>query len=287
MQQDELYKMADDAAAIKEDWWRVLKIVLENGSLRVGFRVPLNEVSKGLALFCESSPKTKAETIAQRFRGLVPLIHHVAMTNYEDARVVYWLLCIIHRDVMRKQSMLSDSSGPLERVKADLNVIAKSLLVLAARHGNRMCVRELLKHDAMAACLDSEMMNDALIEAAAKGHEGVVRMLLEWPVHAARADCQDGRALIEAAAKGHEGVVRMLLEWPPVHAAARADCQYGLALIEAVKNSHIGVVRTLLERHEHAPIVGIFYALKLATMDGNDCMRVLLHAKLSKLEAVE
>ena len=254
MQQDELYKMADDAAAIKEDWWRVLKIVLENGSLRVGFRVPLNEVSKGLALFCESSPKTKAETIAQRFRGLVPLIHHVAMTNYEDARVVYWLLCIIHRDVMRKQSMLSDSSGPLERVKADLNVIAKSLLVLAARHGNRMCVRELLKHDAMAACLDSEMMNDALIEAAAKGHEGVVRMLLEWP---------------------------------PVHAAARADCQYGLALIEAVKNSHIGVVRTLLERHEHAPIVGIFYALKLATMDGNDCMRVLLHAKLSKLEAVE
>jgi len=42
MQQDELYEMDDDdAAAIKGDWWRVLIVVLENGSLNVGSRVPL------------------------------------------------------------------------------------------------------------------------------------------------------------------------------------------------------------------------------------------------------
>ena len=52
------------------------------------------------------------------------------------------------------------------------------------------------------------------MRAAAAGHEGVVRLLLRWPQHAPRADCQNGMALIQAARKGFKGVVCLLLECP-------------------------------------------------------------------------
>ena len=84
----------------------------------------------------------------------------------------------------------------------------------------------------------------ALVRAAAGGHEGVVRTLLTWPRAAPAADCQDGQALVCGAAGGHETVVRFLLSWP-VH-PPRADCQDGAALAWAAAGGHETVVRFLL-----------------------------------------
>ena len=39
----------------------------------------------------------------------------------------------------------------------------------------------------------------ALVNAAWSGHEAVMRLLLEWPDNAPRADCRDGMALVRAA----------------------------------------------------------------------------------------
>ena len=39
-----------------------------------------------------------------------------------------------------------------------------------------------------------------------------MRLLLGWPDHAPRADCQDGKALILAAEGGHEEVLQVLRE---------------------------------------------------------------------------
>ena len=69
----------------------------------------------------------------------------------------------------------------------------------------------------------------ALVRAAAGGHEGVVRTLLTWPRAAPAADCQDGQALVCGAAGGHETVVRFLLSWPQQDVCGpRADCQVQL-----------------------------------------------------------
>ncbi len=91
-------------------------------------------------------------------------------------------------------------------------------------------MRELLKQ-AVADCKRGE----ALVAAARKGNESVVRLLLEWREHAPRADCLDGEALIRAAASGHFDVVRLLLlnEHAP-----RADCQGGKALVKAAAGRH-------------------------------------------------
>ena len=59
----------------------------------------------------------------------------------------------------------------------------------------------------------------------------MIRLLLEWPVDAPRADCQDGEALVMAAFHGHLKVVELLLRWP--EHAPRADCQGGRALTVA------------------------------------------------------
>eukprot|EP00798_Chlamydomonas_sp_ICE-L_P009249 gene9249-biopygen9124 len=70
------------------------------------------------------------------------------------------------------------------------------------------------------------------------------------PQHAARADCQDGRALVNAASNGHTDIVRLLLE-APEH-AARANCLDGQALVNAASNGHTDFVRLLEAAPEHA-----------------------------------
>jgi hypothetical protein len=50
----------------------------------------------------------------------------------------------------------------------------------------------------------------ALTFAAYNGHEVVVRLLIRWDNAGA------GRALVHAAGNGHEAVVRLLLEWNDV-----------------------------------------------------------------------
>ena len=151
------------------------------------------------------------------------------------------------------------------------------LLCIAASYDRESIVRLMLSlpvHAPRADCNDG----DALFWAAFNGTESIVRLLLEWPVHAPRADCQDGIALVRAAWKGHESIMRLLLEWP-VH-APRADCKGGQALILAAEKGHESIVRLLLEWPVHAPRAGCqgYRAIVRATKEGHDSIvRLLLN----------
>ena len=91
--------------------------------------------------------------------------------------------------------------------------------------------------------------------AAAKGHEGVVRILLErWDVDPNKTDSKDGRTPLDwAAVKGHEGVVKILLEREDVD-PNKADTEDGRTPLDwAAAKGHEGVVRILLEREDVDP----------------------------------
>lgn len=123
-----------------------------------------------------------------------------------------------------------------------------SALLKTAEVGHDSIVRLLLElpEDAPRAdCCDGK----ALVSAAGNGHETIVRLLLGWPEHAPRADCLDGQALEAAAGGGHDSVVRLLLEWP-LH-APRANTR--IVINRAVVHCHESTVRMLLEWPEHAP----------------------------------
>jgi len=97
--------------------------------------------------------------------------------------------------------------------------------------------------------------NTAVAWAARRGHEGVVRVLLEQSdVNPNTADTQCGRTLLSWAAKnGHEGVVRVLLERNDVNPNI-ADTRLGRTpLVWAARHGHEGVVRILLERNDVSP----------------------------------
>jgi hypothetical protein len=126
----------------------------------------------------------------------------------------------------------------------------ENAMIVAVRAGNVNAVRLILElpgNAPRADCRDGE----ALVSAAIAGHAEAVRLLLEWPNHAPRADCRDGDALMWAAKNGHTEVVWLLLEWP-IH-APRADCLDGRALVCAAEKGHAEVVRMLLKWPDHAP----------------------------------
>ncbi|KAG1660018.1 hypothetical protein FOA52_005598 [Chlamydomonas sp. UWO 241] len=82
----------------------------------------------------------------------------------------------------------------------------------------------------------------ALLRACATGHEGAARHLLEL-ADGPRANCMDGKALEQAAQAGHISIVRLLLDYP--RDAPRADSNNCEALL---LTRHEPIKRLLQER---------------------------------------
>ena len=93
--------------------------------------------------------------------------------------------------------------------------------------------------------------NTAIAWAARRGHEGVVRVLLERSdVNSDTPGTEYGSSpLLWAAENGYEGVVRMLLERGDVNLDT-VNRRGRTPLSLAAQNGHGGVVRILLERSE-------------------------------------
>ena len=95
----------------------------------------------------------------------------------------------------------------------------------------------------------SDFLGDTgLILAAQRGHEGVVKMLLEREdVNPDQADTEYGRTPLSWAAwNGYTGVVKMLLEREEVN-PDRADIKYSRTPLSwAAESGHEGVVKMLL-----------------------------------------
>ena len=136
---------------------------------------------------------------------------------------------------------------------ADFN--GNMALVWAAKRGHEEVVRVLLEQrDIYADTPDAEYGRTPLLLAAENGHEGVVRMLLgRSDVNPDTADAEDDRTPLSCAAEnGYEGVVRMLLERNNVN-PDKADDWVRTPIWWATKNRHEGVVRMLLERNDINP----------------------------------
>ncbi len=118
-------------------------------------------------------------------------------------------------------------------------------ILVAATSGDLDEVRDLLKKDAALANALDPCCRRPLSAAAGKGHEAVVRMLLEHGAdpNAKEAICQGGMALHVAAWGGHRAIVRMLLEYGavPEHWVDSS----GDALYAAYHRGHEDILRML------------------------------------------
>ena len=90
--------------------------------------------------------------------------------------------------------------------------------------------------------------------ASRRGHERVVRVLMEWSnINSGRPGTKYGSApLLWAAENGHEGVVRILLGRNDVN-PNKSDGHCRTPLLWASKNGHDEVVRMLLKRNDINP----------------------------------
>ncbi|KAK4163800.1 ankyrin repeat-containing domain protein [Cladorrhinum sp. PSN259] len=118
-------------------------------------------------------------------------------------------------------------------------------LLYAAKKGYEAVVRLLLEKGAAVEAKDKERQTP-LIKAAAEGHGAIIRQLLEKGAAIEAKDKERQTPLIEAAIHGHEAVVRQLLEKGAAIEAKDIDGR--TPLMRAAINGHEAVVRQLLEK---------------------------------------
>jgi len=124
-------------------------------------------------------------------------------------------------------------------------------LTRAAGRGHEEVVKMLLeREDVNPDQSDTFYGRTPLSWAAENGHERIAKMLLEREdVNPYQADLKYGRTpLLWAAKKGHEGIVKMLLEREDVN-PNQPNTKYGQTpRLWAAENGHDGIVKILLER---------------------------------------
>jgi len=158
-------------------------------------------------------------------------------------------------------------------------------LSLAAVMGSVLAVIQILDINAANEHVYPDKMRfNPLLNAAAKGHEAVVEILLGSPYGAAlaRYKAKEGRnALVMAAWEGHAGVVRILLEsaYAPELIQSNRDTRVNV-MLAAAHNGHEAVVKILLESPYAAALLqgkDGFNALMVAAQSGREgVVKVLL-----------
>jgi hypothetical protein len=59
--------------------------------------------------------------------------------------------------------------------------------------------------------------------ASSRGHEAVVRLLLDWPRHAPSPNCRGGQAVNQAGKNGHYAIMQLLLDRADTAAAGTSS----------------------------------------------------------------
>ena len=124
----------------------------------------------------------------------------------------------------------------------------------ASKRGHEGVVRVLLERgDVNSDKPGTEYGLAPLLWGAENGHEGVVRILLERSgINPNKSDKQRRTPLYWASMCGHEGVVRILLDRNDVN-PNKSDRRRRTPLLWASEHGHEGVVRMLLERDDINP----------------------------------
>ena len=151
------------------------------------------------------------------------------------------------------------AAAVLDMKEWDVNAVdctGNTALTWAAMRGHDGVVKMLLeREDVNPNQADTNCGKTPLSWAAEKGHSGVVKMLLEREdVNPSQVDTMFGRTpLSRVAQNGYSGVVKMLLEREDVN-PDQVDTKYGITpLWWAAENGHEGVVKMLLEREDVNP----------------------------------
>ena len=129
-------------------------------------------------------------------------------------------------------------------------------LTWAAGRGHEEIVKMLLqREDVNPNQADTQYDRTPLSWAAYRGHGAIVKMLLEREdVNPDQPDTKSGRTLLSwAAENGHDGITKMLLEREDVN-PDQPDTESGRTpLWWAARSGHDGIVRMLLEREHVNP----------------------------------
>jgi len=127
-------------------------------------------------------------------------------------------------------------------------------LAWASTRGHEGVVRVLLERtDVNSGTPGTRYGSTPLLWAAENGHEGIVRILLErGDVNPDKPDKNRRTPLSWASYNGHEGVIRMFLERNDVN-PEKSDSSRATPLSWASQNGHGGVVRMLLEMNDVNP----------------------------------
>jgi len=151
------------------------------------------------------------------------------------------------------------AAAVLDMKEWDVNAtdcIGSTALTWAAIRGHDAVVKMLLERgDVNPNQVDTEYGQTPLWRAALGGYDGVVKRLLEREdVDPERPDTRYGRTLISwAAGRGYEGLVKILLGRDDVD-PNQVDIKYGRTPMSwAAENGHQGVVKTLLECQDANP----------------------------------
>ena len=146
------------------------------------------------------------------------------------------------------EAALNDSKVNIDEIDEKLR---KTPLMLACENGHKRVVEILLGKGANPHVLSEWGYNSAAREAVKGGHVEILKLLLrDKRVEGRRLSL--GYALIEAAIKGRDDMVKLLLESgvdPNVKGSRESNCSYGetSALLEAIIGSHKGMVKLLLD----------------------------------------
>ena len=139
----------------------------------------------------------------------------------------------------------------------DVNAVDRNgsaALIWAAGRGHEGVVRILLEREDLNPNQADNYGQTPLSWAAENGHEEVAKMLLQREdVDPNQADKYRRTPLSWAAGNGHEGVAKMLLQREDVN-LHQADTMFDQTPLSwAVRNGHLGVVKILLERKNVNP----------------------------------
>jgi ankyrin repeat domain-containing protein 50 len=154
-----------------------------------------------------------------------------------------YAVCSEHDDVLK---LLVKKGANVDR-EGNFN-IRVTLLLSAAKKGHESVIRLLLETGKVNPDLEGENGRTLLSWAAEKGHEAVVRVLLETGrVNPDLKDLHNQTPLLWAATKGHEAMVKLLIETGKANPDLKG-AKDQTPLSRAVEGGNVAVVQLLLAR---------------------------------------